>query len=442
MRRHPFIFTLIATAVSVHSLDPVVPPPLRGEWRLAEPKEWCSDVCDRMGSRWNCNADVMKEVTTANYMLNVVTELKIPCNSILARSIEHDFGPCIESHNVDGITELGDCFYIDAASIFPQTPTGNVTCMQMAEEESMLCYCEETPGELDPLKAEEEAALMIILIAIFVPFSCIFCGLVLIAIAIVCYLRKRQARHRKKKKGDEEQKMSRIELARRGFAKLGGAESLASTDSLPLRTVGVVDEDAQEEADYLSAQDAIHQWVASEASELENRGVLWKLFQIADEDCSGSISLSELRTVLPKSFTNVELAQVMDILDDDNNNEIDFVEFQNIKSAVLTVRGKAKLDLHKITTEKAASVEQEKDEQTQSMYDLRSFIESLADEGPSPLPEGWEEMQDDDGKTYFHSETLGTTQWERPSTPGASFMLPDEGGGGGDASQFKTMRDV
>lgn len=35
--------------------------------------------------------------------------------------------------------------------------------------------------------------------------------------------------------------------------------------------------------------------------------------------------------------------------------------------------------------------------------------------GVEPLPQGWEERQDANGRTYYVNHIARTTQWERPS---------------------------
>lgn len=36
-------------------------------------------------------------------------------------------------------------------------------------------------------------------------------------------------------------------------------------------------------------------------------------------------------------------------------------------------------------------------------------------ETPSPLPAGWEERQDANGRTYYVNHIARTTQWEKPT---------------------------
>lgn len=36
-------------------------------------------------------------------------------------------------------------------------------------------------------------------------------------------------------------------------------------------------------------------------------------------------------------------------------------------------------------------------------------------ESNSPLPEGWEERTDANGRTYYVNHNARTTQWERPT---------------------------
>lgn len=43
------------------------------------------------------------------------------------------------------------------------------------------------------------------------------------------------------------------------------------------------------------------------------------------------------------------------------------------------------------------------------------FIGSSSIEPQSPLPPGWEERQDANGRTYYVNHIAKTTQWERPS---------------------------
>jgi E3 ubiquitin-protein ligase NEDD4 len=38
------------------------------------------------------------------------------------------------------------------------------------------------------------------------------------------------------------------------------------------------------------------------------------------------------------------------------------------------------------------------------------------EEEPVPLPAGWEERQDANGRTYFVNHIARSTQWERPTT--------------------------
>lgn len=44
---------------------------------------------------------------------------------------------------------------------------------------------------------------------------------------------------------------------------------------------------------------------------------------------------------------------------------------------------------------------------TSNVYGTASVLE--------PLPQGWEERQDANGRTYFVNHIARTTQWERPS---------------------------
>lgn len=45
--------------------------------------------------------------------------------------------------------------------------------------------------------------------------------------------------------------------------------------------------------------------------------------------------------------------------------------------------------------------------QQQNVYGSASVVE--------PLPQGWEERQDANGRTYYVNHIARTTQWERPS---------------------------
>lgn len=40
--------------------------------------------------------------------------------------------------------------------------------------------------------------------------------------------------------------------------------------------------------------------------------------------------------------------------------------------------------------------------------------------GGEPLPQGWEERQDANGRTYYVNHVARTTQWERPTTANAA----------------------
>lgn len=46
---------------------------------------------------------------------------------------------------------------------------------------------------------------------------------------------------------------------------------------------------------------------------------------------------------------------------------------------------------------------------------LKPFFMGSAMEPQSPLPPGWEERQDANGRTYYVNHIAKTTQWERPS---------------------------
>lgn len=48
--------------------------------------------------------------------------------------------------------------------------------------------------------------------------------------------------------------------------------------------------------------------------------------------------------------------------------------------------------------------------------------------GGEPLPQGWEERQDANGRTYYVNHVARTTQWERPAlnTGGAQQVTTDE----------------
>jgi hypothetical protein len=54
-------------------------------------------------------------------------------------------------------------------------------------------------------------------------------------------------------------------------------------------------------------------------------------------------------------------------------------------------------------------------------YKLDTVEEALSDDTPDPsvvaessLPEGWAQLTADDGKSYYHHESMNTTQWDRP----------------------------
>lgn len=46
---------------------------------------------------------------------------------------------------------------------------------------------------------------------------------------------------------------------------------------------------------------------------------------------------------------------------------------------------------------------------------LQPFFVGNSTESQTPLPPGWEERQDANGRTYYVNHIAKTTQWERPS---------------------------
>ena len=44
-----------------------------------------------------------------------------------------------------------------------------------------------------------------------------------------------------------------------------------------------------------------------------------------------------------------------------------------------------------------------------------------------PLPAGWEERQDNNGRTYYVNHIARTTQWQRPGTPEVTLPVNDGG---------------
>lgn len=53
--------------------------------------------------------------------------------------------------------------------------------------------------------------------------------------------------------------------------------------------------------------------------------------------------------------------------------------------------------------------------QTIYVQGTSSTPEATAATQPTPLPSGWEERQDANGRTYYVNHIARTTQWERPS---------------------------
>ena len=307
-------------------------PGYNGVWKLAGPGQWCVSECETLGLNWKCNEDEMKTVTTATAMLDVITKLAITCTGIAAfdtRSVAGGqlLAPSVQTYG----TNPGMCYFIDNEQLYPQGPS-NLTCSQGESNLGMLCFCD---AIVDPnslpfalTRKEEEEAIVGIALAVLIPFCLIFCFLNAMAVAVVAYLVKRRGRHRAKKLQADGKKLSSLQMTRRGFAKLG----LAGADAMA--------DDALAQAEFSDAQDGLVSWVESDSGAGDKK-VLWRLFEVADSDGSGSIDMSELRSVLPRSFSNLEVAKVMTILDVDGDDMIDFVEFQRIKEALTSVRSEA-----------------------------------------------------------------------------------------------------
>ena len=306
-------------------------PGYNGVWKLAGPGQWCVSECESLGLNWKCNANQLKAVTTATAMLDVITKLGIDCTGIAAFDAQSVAGGQLLAPSVLTYgTHPGMCYYIDAEQMYPQG-SSNVTCSQGEGNLGMLCFCD---AIVDPnslpfalTRKEEQEAIVGIVFAVLVPFCLIFCFLLASACAVVVYLVKRRGRHRAKKRDADGKKRSSLQMTRRGFAKLG----LAGADAMA--------DDALAQAEFSDAQDGLVTWV--ESGGVVDKKVLWRLFEVADSDGSGSIDMSELRSVLPRSFNNLEVAKVMTMLDVDGDDLIDFVEFQCIKEALTSVRREA-----------------------------------------------------------------------------------------------------
>lgn len=48
----------------------------------------------------------------------------------------------------------------------------------------------------------------------------------------------------------------------------------------------------------------------------------------------------------------------------------------------------------------------------------------VPNDSQSPLPEGWEERQDANGRTYYVNHNARTTQWERPTRYCSASAIP------------------
>ncbi|XP_042204029.1 E3 ubiquitin-protein ligase NEDD4-like isoform X3 [Homarus americanus] len=55
-------------------------------------------------------------------------------------------------------------------------------------------------------------------------------------------------------------------------------------------------------------------------------------------------------------------------------------------------------------------------EESPAQFDLSSQPVLVPNDGQSPLPDGWEERQDANGRTYYVNHNARTTQWDRPTS--------------------------
>ena len=115
----------------------------------------------------------------------------------------------------------------------------------------------------------------------------------------------------------------------------------------------------------------VQKWTEEQISEFK------EAFALFDQDGDGTITLNELRTVmqsLGQNPTDQELTDMINEVDDDGNNEIDFEEFLS-----LMARNMQDLDEEKVISQGFSVFDADGDGKI-SLDDLRRVMESLGEQ--------------------------------------------------------------
>lgn len=161
----------------------------------------------------------------------------------------------------------------------------------------------------------------------------------------------------------------------------------------------------------------------------KTRDPIWNeefIFRVARTDCLLTVEVYDARRVTRDSYLGMVQIDLAHVRIPHEQVGMPVTEASYILGAGdmhrshPSFRGSVHLSLSYLSQPEQASSSQGSSGSDDSDWEHvnASSVAAYRQNPPSPLPEGWEERQDANGRTFYVNHTTRTTQWNRPTTRG------------------------